>query len=155
MDTALRVIVAGSRGVKDKEFVHSTLNRLLGQYTAKGLHIVCGMCRGPDMFGWEWAFKALVPRLEFPAEWGTYGKSAGMRRNREMALVSDGAIIFWDGYSSGTKNMYDEMLRLGKPVVLITATLEDGKVVAHEQTGTLTFETTQTSEPLPRPRFLS
>ena len=39
--------------------------------------------------------------------WDLYGKKAGYMRNEEMAKVADGAIIFWDGESKGTKHMID------------------------------------------------
>ena len=50
----------------------------------------------------------------FPAKWDKYGKSAGHRRNAEMAKhavegkkqgVIGVLIAFWDGKSEGTKSM--------------------------------------------------
>ena len=41
----------------------------------------------------------------FPADWEKYGKSAGVRRNEQMAIYSDAVIVFWDGFSRGTQNM--------------------------------------------------
>ena len=42
-----------------------------------------------------------------PADWDKYGKSAGYKRNQEMAEVADAVICFWDGNSKGTKHMVD------------------------------------------------
>ncbi len=53
-----------------------------------------------------------------PAEWGKHGNSAGPIRNREMAKYADMAIVLWDGYSPGAKNMVEEMRRLNKPYFL-------------------------------------
>ena len=39
--------------------------------------------------------------------WDIYGKSAGYKRNEEMAKVADSCVVFWDGKSSGTKHMID------------------------------------------------
>ena len=36
-----------------------------------------------------------------------HGKSAGYKRNQEMANVSTHLIAFWDGKSRGTKHMID------------------------------------------------
>jgi hypothetical protein len=39
--------------------------------------------------------------------WDIFGKSAGYKRNEEMAKVADACVIFWDGKSKGTKHMID------------------------------------------------
>lgn len=36
-----------------------------------------------------------------------YGKSAGYKRNSEMAEIADALIAFWDCSSKGTKDMID------------------------------------------------
>lgn len=62
--------------------------------------------------------------LFFPAKWDTYGKAAGMIRNKEMADYaikdSEKAILFafWDGESRGTKGMIDIAKRCGMEVVV-------------------------------------
>ena len=45
--------------------------------------------------------------MEFPADWDKHGKSAGYKRNLEMAENADALIAFWDGESRGTKHMID------------------------------------------------
>lgn len=52
----------------------------------------------------------------YPAEWDKYGKSAGPKRNRKMAEISDYVICFWDGKSKGTKSMIENSLKLEKPI---------------------------------------
>ena len=42
-----------------------------------------------------------------PDEWDKYGKSAGYRRNVQMAEYADSCVVFWDGKSRGTKHMID------------------------------------------------
>lgn len=42
-----------------------------------------------------------------------HGKSAGYKRNQEMANVSTHLIAFWDGKSRGTKHMIDIAKRDG------------------------------------------
>ncbi len=41
----------------------------------------------------------------FPADWDLHGKSAGYRRNEQMAEYADALIAFWDGESKGTGSM--------------------------------------------------
>jgi hypothetical protein len=57
--------------------------------------------------------------LHFPPDWKKYGKSAGYRRNKEMAEVADALVAFWDGKSKGTANMIDLMRKAGKPLKIV------------------------------------
>lgn len=41
----------------------------------------------------------------YPAEWNRYGRSAGYRRNEQMAKIADALIALWDGQSKGTQHM--------------------------------------------------
>lgn len=52
----------------------------------------------------------------FKADWNTYGKTAGPKRNAQMAEYGDALLVIWDGKSRGSANMKSEMLKLGKPV---------------------------------------
>ena len=52
--------------------------------------ICSGGCRqGGDYFAYLLHNKYKVPYLEFPANWAKYGKSAGFRRNTDIAQNSD------------------------------------------------------------------
>ncbi len=53
---------------------------------------------------------------KYPADWKIYGKSAGPRRNKQIAEVSDYVICFWDEKSKGTKSMIDYAIKCNKPV---------------------------------------
>ena len=55
---------------------------------------------------------------EFPADWETWGKSAGYKRNIELGQYCDSAIIIWDGKSKGTKHMLDILDEYNKPYIL-------------------------------------
>ena len=55
-----------------------------------------------------------------PADWNKHGKSAGYRRNEEMAKVADACICFWDGVSKGTMHM----INLAKEYGLETEVIE-------------------------------
>lgn len=77
-------------------------------YTRPEIEVVCGMANGFDEIGRRWATTRSVPVKEMPANWATYGASAGAVRNQQMLDFSlpDGLLIaFWDQRSNGTDNM--------------------------------------------------
>lgn len=102
-----KCIVAGSRSINDRDFIFEKLDFLLAN-KMESLEIVHGACRGPDLIGAEWAQNRGIPSKSFPADWKSYGKKAGMIRNREMSIYGDALIAFWDGESRGTHNMIEE-----------------------------------------------
>ena len=108
----MKVIVCGSRSIKNEMWVHDWLDYLQTQIDIT--EVVTGMAPGPDNYGGRWAWVQNIPDKNFPAQWDKYGKSAGMIRNVEMADYADYVIAFWDGKSRGTKHMIDTMKRKGK-----------------------------------------
>ena len=72
-----------------------------------------GAARGADKLGSAYALDNDYRLEEFPADWNTYGRSAGMIRNNEMAKYADSnadkvmLVAFWNGRSSGTRNMIE------------------------------------------------
>lgn len=66
-----------------------------------------GGARGADAYGKIWAKNNKVPCTSMPAEWDKYGKSAGYRRNQDMANVAEAliAIRIGGGASKGTTHM--------------------------------------------------
>ena len=78
--------------------------------------IISGGARGADALGERYARENGFKVERYPADWDTYGKSAGPRRNKQMAEVCDCAICFWDGQSRGTASMIEFAKQLGKPV---------------------------------------
>ena len=77
--------------------------------------IISGTAQGVDKLGEQIAQKYGIPVKRFPADWSRFGKSAGYRRNTEMANYADTLVAVWDGQSKGTKHMIDIMLNLNKP----------------------------------------
>lgn len=78
----------------------------------------CGLAPGADTIGEMWAKDCRIPIRFFRANWVTFGRRAGMLRNKEMAQWADAAIILWDGVSNGTRNMKAEMELLDKPALV-------------------------------------
>lgn len=100
-----RVIIAGSREFNDKELATSVLDELLGSVSHNDIVILCGMARGADTIGMQWAQDRGYDVAFYPASWNILGKKAGYVRNKEMATDATHLVAFWDGKSKGTKNM--------------------------------------------------
>lgn len=101
----LRVIVAGTRSFANYEFLRAKMDCLL--IRCPEVEIVSGTARGADQLGERYASERGYPLKQFPADWDTYGKAAGYRRNEQMAEYADAAVVFWDGKSRGSKHMID------------------------------------------------
>lgn len=122
------VIIAGSRTIS---LTVDEIDEGIRRAPAYGLlwvpdeweEIVCGMADGVDLSGKAWAEakgKRVHPEPITREDWDKHGKYlAPKMRNRRMAIVGDGAIIFWDGYSGGTADMCIRMVARDKPVAVI------------------------------------
>jgi len=99
----MKVIIAGSRDFDDYGLLSRECDRLLP--AVGDLHIVSGCARGADTMAIAYANDRHIPLIRVPADWDKHGRSAGYLRNREMAILSDMLIAFWDGKSKGTSHM--------------------------------------------------
>jgi len=81
-----RILVTGTRTWDDARRVYEEL--ALAASEADGeVVVVHGYCpRGADLFADLWARKHAEPEPH-PADWGRYGRRAGMIRNSEMAAL--------------------------------------------------------------------
>ena len=111
----IKVIIAGSRNFYNYDMVEKTVIPYFmnHDFSKKNIEIISGGAKGADKLGEQLANSYNLKLTIFPAQWNTYGKAAGMIRNKEMANYaiknSDKAILFafWDGQSRGTKGMID------------------------------------------------
>ena len=101
----MRIIIAGGRDFKNAALLATTMAALLKGVEA--VTIVSGGAKGADSLGEWYASNRNIPVTVFKADWDKYGKSAGYRRNEEMAQNADALVAFWDGKSKGTKHMID------------------------------------------------
>lgn len=118
----MRVLICGSRTFDENERVYpnpigvpmwrwldNELLETLSMYQRNGyeIEIVSGAAKGADSYGAKFAKRYSFKLTEFPAQWRTYGKSAGYKRNMEMIEYCDKAnssivVAIWDGESKGT-----------------------------------------------------
>ena len=103
-----KVIIAGSRGFSNYKLLYEKCNEILREKSkTHNIVIVSGHAKGADLLGERFSQDKDYDLEVFPANWKKFGKSAGFRRNEQMAEVADGLIAFWDGKSHGTKHMID------------------------------------------------
>lgn len=99
-----KVIIAGGRDFNNYDGLTASLDFLF-QNINDEIEIVCGMSRGADRLGERYAKEHGYRIRYMPADWDSYGKSAGYKRNMQMAEYADALVAFWDGKSPGTKHM--------------------------------------------------
>jgi hypothetical protein len=102
----MKLIIAGGRNYKFTEVDIEKLNSIEGV-----TEVVSGGAKGADACGEIWAKFLQLPVKRFEAQWSMYGKSAGMRRNKQMANYADALAIFPGG--KGTQNMFEEATKKG------------------------------------------
>ncbi len=110
----MKVIVAGSRAVAHYALVANAIRESGFDIS----EIVSGGARGVDQLGELYALRNGIRLKRMPAEWNAYGKSAGFRRNAEMAEYADALVAIWDGESSGTGHMIQVAKRRGLRVFI-------------------------------------
>ncbi len=112
-----RVVIAGCRDYNNyaeaKVYIDFCLCNLRKE---NNIVILSGCASGADAIGERYAEENGLEVEKHPADWEKYGRSAGPRRNKQMAEICDYVICFWDGESRGTKSMIDFAKRCNKPV---------------------------------------
>ena len=125
----ITVLVCGSRGFTDRELFNKTLDELNAKTPIKT--IIHGNARGADVMSWSWILKNNHGRCDEEAlrcfaynpDWDKHGKAAGIIRNKQMLVEGkpDIVVAFWDGQSTGTKNMIDIAREAGVETIIVSA----------------------------------
>ena len=117
----MKVIIAGGRRFNNYKLVKDTLDKLFASLEGD-IQVVSGACNtgiltynrsdgtavcGADGLGEKYARERGYPVYPSPANWELHGKSAGYKRNEEMAQYATHCVCFWDGMSRGTGHMID------------------------------------------------
>lgn len=99
----MKVIIAGSRDFNDYNALCDFCDNALQNQS--NVEIVSGTADGADKLGERYASEKQYSLKQFPADWDKHGKSAGYKRNVQMAEYADALIVFWNGESKGTRHM--------------------------------------------------
>ena len=112
-----RVVIAGCRDYYNYDEAKKYIDYCLSNIRKENdIIIVSGCASGADALGERYAKENGFNIEKHPADWKTYGKSAGPRRNKQMAEITDYVICFWDEKSNGTKSMIDYAIKYNKPI---------------------------------------
>lgn len=125
-----RVVVAGSRSFGQDAY--SDVEDAIEDSGFDPDVIVSGGAKGVDELGEQYGKNNAIPIHIIPADWETHGKSAGHKRNADMAEYGDALVAVWDGDSPGTKSMISKMHATGKPVYVSIPSLNKVKTVNYE-----------------------
>ena len=88
MSEAMNIIIAGSRDFDDYRLLKKTVSDYIEENQVNNtqqIRVISGGAKGADRLGECYAFDNGYSVIRFQALWGVYGKSAGHRRNNEMA----------------------------------------------------------------------
>lgn len=113
----MKVIIAGSRGIKDYDLLKKAIKHSKFVIT----EVISGGAHGVDALGERWAKEHNIPCTVMKADWDRFGKAAGMYRNELMADKADGVIAVWDGESPGTAHMIHTAESRGLGLYVLTA----------------------------------
>lgn len=130
----MKVIIAGHRKFNNYKLLAAKCDHYLKEI--KVTEIVSGKAAGADYLGEVYAKRKGYPVKGFPADWQNiknkpaveiakrkdgvkYWKLAGHARNKQMAEYADALIAFWDGKSTGTKDMIDQAREKGLKVAVV------------------------------------
>ena len=116
----MRVIIAGSRNINDYNIVQEAIQKSGFKIST----VVSGGAKGVDKLGEKYALDNNLKIDQYIPDWRPNGKdvdrSAGYKRNIEMAKNADALIAIWDGESRGTKHMIIEGTKIGLNVYVHT-----------------------------------
>jgi predicted Rossmann fold nucleotide-binding protein DprA/Smf involved in DNA uptake len=102
------VIVAGGRDFQNYEVMERMLDVVFAEkIKTHEVIIISGAANGADSLGEEYAIVRNMRCRVLPADWDKHGKSAGYKRNAQMAENADACVVFWDRASRGSKHMID------------------------------------------------
>lgn len=109
----MKIVVTGGRDYRNNPKLRSILKKLNPNT------LLVGDCpTGADHYAREWALDSIdVTCTIFRADWDSYGKSAGPRRNVEMLEAAGNAIVLAFKGGRGTAHCVSEALKRGIPVL--------------------------------------
>lgn len=133
-------IIAGSRSITSPFIINAAMALVPWEIS----EVVSGCADGPDTLGEWWACDNLINIKRFPvsqADWDQYGKSAGPRRNEQMAKYADALVAIHDGVSKGTQHMIRTAHQHGLEVIVFLVENQKVRVTDRQPTTKASIDT--------------
>jgi hypothetical protein len=111
----MKVAVIGSRSFTDEVLLENELNGIKNQIA----FVITGGAKGADAIAEKWALKNNIPTVVFQPDWQTYGKAAGIIRNKQIIETCDCCFAFWDNQSKGTLFSINYCNKISKPIKVL------------------------------------
>lgn len=109
---AMRLLVCGGRGFRDRAWVYRELERLQPEL------VITGGCRtGADAYARQWAYARARPFMSMPANWEKLGRPAGPIRNAWLAKFAPATHCLAFPGGNGTADMVKKARRAGWTVL--------------------------------------
>lgn len=115
----MKLIVAGGRDFNNFPLMREKLDHLLCKHDGP-ITIISGTANGADKWGEAYARLHGYPVEQYPAQWKKYGRSAGYKRNAQMADLATHCVVFWDGKSRGSMHMINLAKEKGLEVRVVS-----------------------------------
>ena len=88
-----KIIIAGWRHFLDYKLLSGEVEKFITEQThGREIEIVTGGATGADTLGFKFGALHKLKNTVFPAEWDKYGRSAGPRRNKQMARYANALV---------------------------------------------------------------
>lgn len=120
-----RVLICGGRDFNDYDLLANTLDagRQSGDLELGPTQgaIIHGASRGADLLASRYASESGIQCFAFAADWDTYGRSAGPRRNQQMLDEGKPDIVIAFLGGRGTMDMILRATKAGVKVVRVSA----------------------------------
>jgi hypothetical protein len=110
----MRVLVCGGRDYADQHKVDGYLTLLNRAHPF--VELIEGGARGADELAGRWAIDHGIKHTRVLAEWGKYGKRAGVLRNQQMLDMNPDLVIAFPG-GRGTAHMVSIAKAKGTKVI--------------------------------------
>lgn len=118
----MRALITGSRIFDDAWLMNLSLDSFIEEREVdkKTLTLVHGGAKGADQLSTLWANKNGVNVEVHTPDWDTYGRGAGLKRNKDMLDTGvDIVIAFPKGEARGTRHMMRIAREAGVEVVAV------------------------------------
>jgi len=108
-------LICGGRNFSDKDLFISVMNNLV-HHRGYPDRIIEGGALGADRMGQLWAFEFEIQLITVRADWRTFGRAAGPRRNQIMINEYKPELVIAFPGGAGTSDMVRRSLNAGIPV---------------------------------------